>query len=62
MEAAGLAPLTIPDNYYDDVGARFRLTLDLSDKLQAHSILSDEDETGRYFQIYTHVFAEQLFF
>ncbi|QDL92426.1 sugar phosphate isomerase/epimerase and 4-hydroxyphenylpyruvate domain-containing protein [Paroceanicella profunda] len=62
FEAAGVALLPIPENYYDDLEARFDLDPDLADRLRRHNVLYDEDESGRYFQVYTGVFAERFFF
>jgi 4-hydroxyphenylpyruvate dioxygenase len=62
MRAAGLALLEIPGNYYDDLEARFDLDDDLAARLRALNILYDEDEAGRYFQVYTHLLADRFFF
>jgi 4-hydroxyphenylpyruvate dioxygenase len=62
MRAAGLALLPIPGNYHDDLEARFGLDAGLSGRLRAGGILYDEDEGGRYFQVYTGVVAERFFF
>lgn len=62
MRAAGIEALPIPDNYYDDIEARFGLDGALVDRLRAFDILYDEDDSGRYFQIYTRVFADRFFF
>lgn len=62
MRADGVALLPIPGNYYDDLEARFDLAPDLADRLRALGVLYDEDENGRYFQLYTRVFAERFFF
>ncbi|MDT8343364.1 MAG: TIM barrel protein [Thermohalobaculum sp.] len=62
MRAAGLEPLPIPENYYDDLEARFDLAPELSAKLRALDILYDEDEQGAYYQVYTRVFADRFFF
>ncbi|MFN3613861.1 MAG: bifunctional sugar phosphate isomerase/epimerase/4-hydroxyphenylpyruvate dioxygenase family protein [Rubrimonas sp.] len=62
LRAAGVALLPIPDNYYDDLEARFDLEPDLAARLRALDILYDEDERGAYFQVYTAVFAERFFF
>ena len=62
MRAAGLELLPIPENYYDDLEARLALDPALVDRLQANGILYDEDESGRYFQIYTRAFRERFFF
>jgi 4-hydroxyphenylpyruvate dioxygenase len=60
--AAGLQLLQIPENYYDDLEARLGLASELSDRLKANGILYDEDDTGRYFQLYTRVFQDRFFF
>lgn len=62
MREAGLELLPIPDNYYDDLESRFDLGEELASELRRLSILYDEDEHGRYFQVYTRVFAEYFFF
>ncbi len=62
MRAAGLDLLPIPENYYDDLEARFDLDEALAARLRQLSILYDEDERGRYFQVYTRVFADRFFF
>jgi 4-hydroxyphenylpyruvate dioxygenase len=62
MRAEGVALLPIPENYYDDLEARIDLAPELAERLRALDILYDEDERGRYFQVYTRVIAEGLFF
>lgn len=62
MREAGVGLLPIPENYYDDLEARFELEPELADRLRALNILYDEDERGRYFQVYTRVFADRFFF
>jgi 4-hydroxyphenylpyruvate dioxygenase len=62
MRADGLDLLPIPENYYDDLEARFNLDAELADRLRTLNILYDEDENGRYFQVYTRVFADRFFF
>ncbi len=62
MRSAGVDLLPIPENYYDDLEARFDLEAETMDRLRALDILYDEDERGRYFQVYTRVFAERFFF
>lgn len=58
----GVELLPIPDNYYDDLEARLGLDPQMIDRLRSLDILYDEDEKGRYFQVYTQVFAEFFFF
>ncbi|MGI9521970.1 MAG: bifunctional sugar phosphate isomerase/epimerase/4-hydroxyphenylpyruvate dioxygenase family protein [Hyphomicrobiaceae bacterium] len=62
LKAGGLAMLSIPDNYYDDLEARFDLSDALMRQLREHQVLYDRDSTGEYFQIYTENFAGWLFF
>lgn len=62
LKANGVEILRIPENYYDDLEARFGLSADLLKKLQAGNILYDKDETGEYFQIYTQNFDNLFFF
>ena len=61
-QAAGLALLPIPENYYDDLEARFGLEPELAGRLRAHRVLYDEDEGGRYLQLYTAAFQDRFFF
>jgi 4-hydroxyphenylpyruvate dioxygenase len=60
--AAGLVLLPIPENYYDDLEARLGLEPEFVGRLKAEGILYDEDEAGRYFQLYTRAFQERFFF
>ncbi len=62
ISAAGLDLLPIPENYYDDLEARLALDPALVDQLKAHGIMYDEDEHGRYFQLYTRAFEDRFFF
>ncbi len=62
MRSEGLDLLEIPDNYYDDLEARFDLDDELAGQLRALNILYDEDEAGRYFQVYTGLIADRFFF
>lgn len=49
-------------NYYDDVLARFDLDRDLLDQIKACNILYDEDEDGRFFQLFGKSIDNGLFF
>jgi 4-hydroxyphenylpyruvate dioxygenase len=62
MKARGVALLAVPENYYDDLEARFDLRPGLADRLRTSRILYDRDECGEYFQIYTAPFADRFFF
>ena len=62
MRAAGTTFLTIPDNYYDDIDSRFELDSSLLKAMKDNGILYDRDDSGEFFQIYTHAFEERFFF
>jgi 4-hydroxyphenylpyruvate dioxygenase len=62
MHASGLELLPIPGNYFDDIEARFALEPCLLEKMRRLGILYDEDEHGRYFQLYTRAFRDLFFF
>jgi len=62
LKAAGLKPLAIPDNYYDDLEARLGLAPALVAELHQNGILYDRSEAGEYFQVYTRSFDERFFF
>ncbi len=56
----GILPQT--RNYYDDVLARFDLDAALLEKIQAANILFDEDENGRFFQLFSKSIDNGIFF
>jgi 4-hydroxyphenylpyruvate dioxygenase len=62
LEAAGVARLPVPENYYDDLAARFGLDAGFLERLRRHSLLYDRGEGGDYLQLYTLPFAERFFF
>ena len=62
MRARGLDFLEIPDNYYDDLQAKYDLDPALFAKLRANRILYDRDANGEFFQIYTHAIGDRFFF
>jgi 4-hydroxyphenylpyruvate dioxygenase len=49
-------------NYYDDVLARFDLDTDFLEKIRANNILYDEDEDGRFLQLFSTTIDNGLFF
>nr|WP_284711021.1 sugar phosphate isomerase/epimerase and 4-hydroxyphenylpyruvate domain-containing protein [Brevibacterium sp. XM4083] len=51
--ARGLDFLVIPDNYYDDLDARFDLPADLLARLRDHHVLYDRDAHGEFLHFYT---------
>jgi 4-hydroxyphenylpyruvate dioxygenase len=62
MRARGADFLKIPDNYYDDIEAKYGLDAATMTALRDNQILYDREGDGEFFQIYTHVFDERFFF
>jgi 4-hydroxyphenylpyruvate dioxygenase len=62
MRARGADFLKIPDNYYDDIEAKYGLDADTMSALRDNQILYDREGDGEFFQIYTHVFDDRFFF
>jgi 4-hydroxyphenylpyruvate dioxygenase len=62
LVANGVKLLPIPENYYDDLEAKFDLSPDALEQLRAHNILYDRDGDAEFFQLYTRTFANRFFF
>ncbi|MET0905683.1 MAG: VOC family protein, partial [Tardiphaga sp.] len=62
MRQRGALFLRIPDNYYDDVDAKYGLDPALMSALRDNQILYDRDGEGEFYQIYTHAFDDRFFF
>jgi 4-hydroxyphenylpyruvate dioxygenase len=62
MRARGANFLKIPDNYYDDIEAKYDLDASTMAALRDNQILYDREGDGEFFQIYTHMFDERFFF
>lgn len=62
LKANGVELLPIPDNYYDDLEARWDLPAAEIDRLRAGHILYDREGGAEYLQIYTPSFEERFFF
>jgi 4-hydroxyphenylpyruvate dioxygenase len=62
MRARGTDFLKIPDNYYDDIEAKYDLDAAMMAALRDNQILYDREGEGEFFQIYTHTFDERFFF
>lgn len=58
----GVSLVPIPENYYEDLEARFDLDLALLGHLKKYNILYDRSEDGEFFQIYTQTIANRFFF
>jgi 4-hydroxyphenylpyruvate dioxygenase len=62
MRARGADFLKIPDNYYDDIEAKYGLDDTTMIALRQNQILYDREDDGEFFQIYTHAFDDRFFF
>jgi 4-hydroxyphenylpyruvate dioxygenase len=62
MRARGAEFLQIPENYYDDIEAKYDLDAEMMAALRDNQILYDREGDGEFFQIYTHTFDERFFF
>ncbi len=62
LEANGVAMLSIPENYYEDLEAKTDLSVEELDQLKAHNILYDRESDGEFFQAYTQTFENRFFF
>jgi 4-hydroxyphenylpyruvate dioxygenase len=59
---AEAAMLHVPDNYYDDVGARLGLDDALLERLRRQQLLYDKDAGGEFLHAYTEPFHDRFFF
>jgi 4-hydroxyphenylpyruvate dioxygenase len=57
----GLRPLRIPDNYYDDLAARFDLDAGLLEELRSLELLFDRDASGDFLHFYTETVGGVFF-
>jgi 4-hydroxyphenylpyruvate dioxygenase len=62
MRSRGADFLKIPDNYYDDIEAKYDLDAATMTALRDNQILYDREGEGEFFQIYTHTFDDRFFF
>ena len=62
MRRRGAGLLDIPDNYYDDIEAKYDLAPETMAALRANRILYDREGEAEFFQVYTHIFDERFFF
>jgi 4-hydroxyphenylpyruvate dioxygenase len=59
---AGVEFLDIPDNYYEDLSARYDLEPELIERMRRLDILYDRHKGGEFFHIYTRMFDQRFFF
>src|SRR6266404_1333370 len=62
MRERGADFLMIPENYYDDIEAKYDLDAKTMADLRDNQILYDREGEGEFFQVYTHTFDERFFF
>jgi 3-dehydroshikimate dehydratase len=62
LRESGVELLEIPANYYADLQARFGLSDEATQRLQRGNILYDEDEHGRFWQLYSAMIDRRFFF
>jgi 4-hydroxyphenylpyruvate dioxygenase len=60
--ARGVSFLPIPDNYYDDLAARFDLDASFLAQIRELGILYDQAKGGEFLHIYTQTFQRRFFF
>ncbi|GAB3686257.1 bifunctional sugar phosphate isomerase/epimerase/4-hydroxyphenylpyruvate dioxygenase family protein [Saccharopolyspora tripterygii] len=62
LRVSGAPVLAIPDNYYDDLDARFGLEPELLASLRRCSVLYDRDAGGEFLHLFTELFGSRVFF
>ncbi|MGE9007657.1 bifunctional sugar phosphate isomerase/epimerase/4-hydroxyphenylpyruvate dioxygenase family protein [Leptospira interrogans] len=62
MRSRGADFLKIPENYYDDIEAKYDLDAATMTALRDNQILYDREGDGEFFQVYTHTFDDRFFF
>ena len=62
LRANGFDGLSISENYYEDVEARFGLPATMVRQLQASKLLYDRDDRGEYFQLYCPIYGDGFIF
>ncbi len=59
---AGIQFLPIPENYYEDLEARYDIAAEKLLRMRELGILYDKAKDGEFFHIYTRMFEERFFF
>ena len=60
--ARGVRFLEIPDNYYEDLSARYDLAPEMIERMRALGVLYDRHKGGEFLHIYTTMFEQRFFF
>jgi 4-hydroxyphenylpyruvate dioxygenase len=58
----GVGIVTISDNYYDDLAARFDLPPERLESMRRLGVLYERSASGEYYHAYTESFADRFFF
>jgi 4-hydroxyphenylpyruvate dioxygenase len=61
LRAAGAPLLALPENYADDLAARFDLDPELLAAVREHGLMYEEDASGRYLHLATEVLGDRVF-
>lgn len=62
LSALDFAPLTLPENYYADLAARFDIPEAQLAEMRRYNLLYDRDDDGEFFQMYSRPVAGGMFF
>ena len=62
LRERGARLLTVSDNYYEDLDARFALDPALIEAMCEFGILYDREEGGEFYHLYTPVYGSRVFF
>ncbi|MFT4171170.1 MAG: TIM barrel protein [Rhodocyclaceae bacterium] len=62
LAEAGAPMLPVPDNYYEDLAARFDLPAGLLEQMRSYNILYDRAGAGEFLHAYTVPFENRFFF
>ena len=62
LHHSGFARLPVPQTYYADTQSAFDISDAMIEKLRAHNVLYDEDDSGAYFQLYSRSIFGGFFF
>ncbi len=62
LEVLGAPLLSMPDNYYDDLAARWGLDDAALTELREHGLMYDREAAGEFWDLYADAFHERFFF
>lgn len=62
LAKSGVGLLDVPDNYYDDLPARFDIDEALLKRMRRLGVLYDRNDEGAFFHFYTQMFVDRFFF